>query len=207
LRFATIAAVSAILAACGGQKPPATSPQPPSKAERQLAADLDRVFGASVMSQGLWGVEVKSLDTGRVLYERNARKLMMPASNMKIVTLATAAATLGWNYRFTTTLETAGTIENGTLTGDLIVRGSGDPTINTRDERATKLFDDWAAALRGLGITRIDGNIVGDDNAFDDEGLGAGWAWDYLQYGYAAPVGALQIQRERRRTDSRPRSR
>jgi D-alanyl-D-alanine carboxypeptidase/D-alanyl-D-alanine-endopeptidase (penicillin-binding protein 4) len=192
LRFATIAAVSAILAACGGQKPPATSPQPPSKAERQLAADLDRVFGASVMSQGLWGVEVKSLDTGRVLYERNARKLMMPASNMKIVTLATAAATLGWNYRFTTTLETAGTIENGTLTGDLIVRGSGDPTINTRDERATKLFDDWAAALRGLGITRIDGNIVGDDNAFDDEGLGAGWAWDYLQYGYAAPVGALQ---------------
>jgi len=185
-----------MVAACGGQKPPASSPQPPSKAERQLAADLDQVFGASVMSQGLWGVEVKSLDTGRVLYQLNARKLMMPASNMKIVTLATAANTLGWDYRFTTTLETAAPIDNGVLTGDLIVRGTGDPTINSRDQRAARLFDDWALALRGLGITRIDGNIVGDDNAFDDQGLGAGWAWDYLQYGYAAPVGALQYNED-----------
>jgi D-alanyl-D-alanine carboxypeptidase/D-alanyl-D-alanine-endopeptidase (penicillin-binding protein 4) len=190
--MAAVFAVVAALAACGGHKPPATSPGQSSKAERRLAADLDRVFDAPVMSQGLWGVEVKSLDTGRVLYQRNARKLMMPASNMKIVTLATAATTLGWDYRFTTTLETAAPIENGTLAGDLIVRGTGDPTINSRDDRAAKLFDDWALALRGLGITRIDGNLVGDDNAFDDEGIGAGWAWDYLQYGYAAPVGALE---------------
>ena len=154
------------------------------------------MFGADVMSQGEWGVEIKSLDTGRVLYTRNPRTLMMPASNMKIVTLATAAQTLGWDYRFTTTLETAAPIENGTLAGDLIVGGTGDPTINTRDQRATQVFDDWALALRGLGITRIDGDIVGDDNAFEDQGLGAGWAWDYLQYGYAAPVGALQYNED-----------
>jgi D-alanyl-D-alanine carboxypeptidase/D-alanyl-D-alanine-endopeptidase (penicillin-binding protein 4) len=195
-RFATVIAVSATLAACGGHTPPRTAPTAPPRAERQLAADLEQVFGAAVMDQGLWGVEVKSLDTGRVLYARNARKLMMPASNMKLVTLATAATTLGWDYRFTTTLETAAPIENGSLKGDLIVRGTGDPTINSRDERAAKLFDDWALALRGLGITRIDGNIVGDDNAFDDDGLGAGWAWDYLQYGYAAPVGALQYNED-----------
>ncbi|HWK12624.1 MAG TPA: D-alanyl-D-alanine carboxypeptidase/D-alanyl-D-alanine-endopeptidase [Vicinamibacterales bacterium] len=195
-RFATAVALSATLAACGAQKPPATAPHRPSRAERQLAADLDRVFGAPAMAQGLWGVEIKSLDSGRVLYALNPRKLMMPASNMKIVTLATAARSLGWDFRFTTTLETAAAIENGALTGDLIVRGSGDPTINSRDQRAAKVFDDWALALRGLGITRIDGNIVGDDNAFDDEGLGAGWAWDYLQYGYAAPVGALQYNED-----------
>jgi D-alanyl-D-alanine carboxypeptidase/D-alanyl-D-alanine-endopeptidase (penicillin-binding protein 4) len=189
-------AVSAIVAACAAQKPPITTPRSLSKAERQLAADLDRVFGADVMSQGLWGVEVKSLDSGRVLYERNARKLMMPASNMKIVTLATAASALGWDFRFTTTLETAAPVQNGTLAGDLIVRGTGDPTINSRDQRAAKLFDDWALALRGLNVLRIDGNIIGDDNAFDDEGLGAGWAWDYLQYGYAAPVGALEYNED-----------
>jgi D-alanyl-D-alanine carboxypeptidase/D-alanyl-D-alanine-endopeptidase (penicillin-binding protein 4) len=199
-RFAIAIAVTVMVAACGAHEAPTTAPHPPSKAqrhaERQLAGDLDRVFGADVMSQGLWGVEVKSLDTGRVLYELNARKLMMPASNMKIVTLATAATALGWDYCFTTTLETAAPITNGTLAGDLIVRGTGDPTINSRDQRAQKLFDDWALALRGLGITRIDGNIVGDDNAFDDEGLGAGWAWDYLQYEYAAPVGALQYNED-----------
>ena len=145
------------------------------------------------MAQAMWGVEVRSMATGAVLYERNSRKLMMPASNMKIVTLATAARTLGWDYRFTTTLETAAPVEAGTLAGDLIVRGGGDPTINHRDDRAVAMLDRWAQALKAAGIERIDGRIIGDDNAFDDATLGGGWAWDYLQYGYAAPVGALEF--------------
>jgi len=192
-----IALAAALLAGgCAPHTPPATVPAPAARAERDLGADLDRVFAAPIMSQALWGVEVKSLDSGRVLYERNARTLMMPASNMKIVTLATAAETLGWDYRFRTVLETASPVENGILAGDLIVRGSGDPSINARDGRAAKVFDDWAAALKAAGITRIEGNILGDDSAFDDETLGAGWAWDYMQYGYAAPVGALEYNED-----------
>jgi D-alanyl-D-alanine carboxypeptidase/D-alanyl-D-alanine-endopeptidase (penicillin-binding protein 4) len=144
------------------------------------------------MEQGLWGVEVKSLDTGKVLYALNERKLMMPASNMKILTLAAAAEILGWDYRFKTTLEATGDIDDGTLKGDLIVRGTGDPTINSRDARATAVFDDWAARLKAAGITHIDGNVVGDDTAFDRTGIGQGWSWDYLQDGYAAPAGALE---------------
>ena len=60
---------------------------------------------------------------------------MMPASNMKILTLAAAADSLGWDYRFTTTLEARGAISNGVLHGDLIVKSNGDPTINTRNGR------------------------------------------------------------------------
>jgi serine-type D-Ala-D-Ala carboxypeptidase/endopeptidase (penicillin-binding protein 4) len=146
-----------------------------------------------VMEQGLWGVEVRSLDSGRVLYALNPRKLMMPASNMKIVTLAAAAETLGWDYRFKTTLETTADVENGALKGDLIVRGGGDPTINTRDRRGAAVFDEWAAALKAAGITRIDGNIIGDASAFDRRGLGQGWSWDYLEAGYAAPSSALEF--------------
>jgi len=148
------------------------------------------------MAQGTWGVDVRSLDTGERLYQLDADKLMMPASNMKILTLAAAAETLGWDHCFTTTLETNAPIENGVLRGDLIVRGTGDPTINSREGRATAVFDEWAAAIGSAGIRAIDGNIVGDDDAFDDEGIGAGWAWDYLQYGYAAPVGALQFNED-----------
>jgi D-alanyl-D-alanine carboxypeptidase/D-alanyl-D-alanine-endopeptidase (penicillin-binding protein 4) len=129
---------------------------------------------------------------------------MMPASNMKIVTLAAAAETLGWDYRFTTTLETAAPIENGILKGDLIVRGTGDPTINTRADRAAVLFDEWAAALKAAGITRIDGNIVGDASAFDRRRLGQGWSWDYLQYGYAAPIGALEFNEDLATLSIRP---
>ena len=143
-------------------------------------------------SRGVWGVDVRSLDTGDLLYGHDAAKLMMPASNMKVLTLAAAAETLGWEFRYTTTLETSGAVDGGVLHGDLIVRGSGDPTINTRASRARQVIDEWVAALTAAGIQHIEGRIIGNDQAFDDENLGAGWAWDDLQYSYAAPIGALQ---------------
>ena len=148
------------------------------------------------MDHGQWAVVVRALGNGEHLYDRNSGKLMVPASNMKIVTLAAAAQSMGWDTRFTTTLETAAPVEAGVLRGDLYVRGGGDPTINTRNGRGAAVFAEWTSALSAAGIRKIDGRIIGDDNLFDDEGLGAGWAWDYLQYGYAAPVGALQYNED-----------
>ena len=124
-------------------------PAQASRAVRELRADLARVFGAPIMDRGVWGVDVRSLDTGERLYSLNAGKLMMPASNMKILTLAAGAEVLGWDYRFTTTLETAGTIADGVLRGDLIVRSNGDPSINAREGRADAVLDEWARALAG----------------------------------------------------------
>jgi D-alanyl-D-alanine carboxypeptidase/D-alanyl-D-alanine-endopeptidase (penicillin-binding protein 4) len=148
------------------------------------------------MAHANWGVVVRSLSTGELLYERNPHKLMVPASNMKIVTLAAAARVIGWDTRFMTTIETAAPVEGDTLRGDLYVRGGGDPTINARNGRGAAVFADWSAALQAAGIRRIDGRIIGDDNLFDDEGVGAGWAWDYLEADYAAPVGALQYNED-----------
>lgn len=195
---ALLAAIAAGAPACATHQPASGAPAPATpvrsaKAVLALQSDLSRVFGAPLMARGTWGVDVRSLDTGEMLYSLNADKLMMPASNMKIVTLAAAAEALGWDHRFTTTLETAGTIDAGVLHGDLIVRSNGDPSINTRDNRAQAVLDQWAAALREAGITSIDGRVVGDDQSFDDDGVGPGWSWDYLQYGYAAPVGALEF--------------
>ncbi len=74
-----------------------------------------------------------SMATGEHLYRLNADRWMMPASNLKILTLAAAAETLGWDYRFKTTLEARGPTEAGVLKGDLVVRSNGDPTINGRE--------------------------------------------------------------------------
>jgi len=187
------------------QPAPFPSPQRPAtkpnsgknhKAIDEIRRDLEAVFAAPIMAHANWGVVVRSLSTGETLYERNPDKLMVPASNMKIVTLAAAARVLGWDARFTTTLETDAPIESETLRGDLYVRGGGDPTINLRNGRGAAVFADWAAALQAAGIRRIGGRIIGDDNLFDDEGLGAGWAWDYLEADYAAPVGALQYNED-----------
>ena len=142
-----------LLANCAHPSP-ASSPHQQSQAVRALSSDLDRIFAAPVMEQGLWGVEVKSLDRGAVLYALNPHKLVMPASNMKILTLAGAAETLGWDYRFKTTLWSSAAIQNGALMGDLIVSGSGDPTINSRGNRASLVFDEWAVGLKAAGISR-----------------------------------------------------
>jgi D-alanyl-D-alanine carboxypeptidase/D-alanyl-D-alanine-endopeptidase (penicillin-binding protein 4) len=191
-------------AACASAPPPAApgarpSVPPEARATREvrtLRADLAAVFDTPLADRGTWSVDIRSLDRHETLFARNAGKLMMPASNLKILTLATAALTLGWDHRYTTTLETTAPVVDGILQGDLFVRGTGDPSINSRDGRAAGVFKEWLAALEAAGIRRIDGRIIGDDQAFDDEGLGAGWSWDDLQYDYSAPVGALQYNED-----------
>ena len=187
--------LSAGCALAGGH--PASSPAPravgrETPAAARLHQQLSAIFGAPLMSHAQWAVDVRSVDRGERLFSLNADKLMMPASNMKLLTLGAAAEVLGWDARMRTTLSAVGVVDAGTLRGDLVVTGGGDPTINSRDERAEAVFCEWADALKHAGITAVTGRVIGDDQAFDDEGLGGGWAWDYLQYGYAAPVGALQ---------------
>lgn len=164
---------------------------PQAGASTPLSATLDGIFADPVLARAVIGVRVESLRDGRVIYSRNAATHVVPASNMKIVTMAVAAERLGWDYTFETRLEAAGRVAGGVLTGDLVVTGSGDPTIVSGDGGPSPVFDAWADALVAAGIRSVDGRLIGDDNAFDDEGIGAGWAWDYLGDGYATGTGAL----------------
>jgi D-alanyl-D-alanine carboxypeptidase/D-alanyl-D-alanine-endopeptidase (penicillin-binding protein 4) len=136
---------------------------------------------------------VHSLDGNSTVFEFNPDKLLIPASTMKVVTLAVAAERLGWDHTFETTLLGVGAVDFGYLDGDLMVVGSGDPTIDDWDGAATRLFQSWAEQLKAQGVRTIGGRIVGDDNAFEDEGLGPGWAWDDLGASFATGVGALQF--------------
>ena len=170
----------------------APAPQVPPSVQR-LRRDIDDIVSAPVLAAGTWGIAVRSLSRGEPLYARNAEKLLVPSSNMKILTLAAAAERLGWDYTYETRLIAAGPIAGGVLDGDLIVVGSGDPSIDDWDGRATELFRDWASQLETAGVRTISGRVVGDDNAFEEEGFGAGWSWDDLDRSYAASVGALQF--------------
>lgn len=118
---------------------------------------------------------------------------MMPASNMKIVTLAAAIDRLGLDYTYTTRFLAAGPIEAGVLQGDVLVVGSGDPSFSSADGSADAALDACAERLNRLGVRTIGGRILGDDHAFDGDALGFGWSWDDLPDDYAAGVGALQF--------------
>lgn len=188
LIFAAVAALSA--GACAGL--PARSPAatgPPAAAA--AGTPIDHLLDDPVLARALVAVRIESLGDGRVVYARNSARLVVPASNLKLLTVAVAADRLGWTYRYATRLEAAGTVAGGVLHGDLVVVGGGDPSIASQGFGAAPLFAEWAGALRQAGIGRVDGRLIGDDRAFDDEGLGAGWSWDYLGAGYAAPTGAL----------------
>jgi len=185
-----------LAAGCAQQPRPAVGPQrpvPPKRGVRALQADLASYYRAPAFSNAIWGVRVRSLKTGETLFATNAGTFLMPASNMKVVTMAAAAERLGWDYTFQTKVVAAGTIEGGILKGDLVVIGSGDPALGGRPTDGPAIVDSWADQIRAAGITAIEGRIIGDDNAFDDEGLGRGWAWDDLASGYATPIGALDF--------------
>lgn len=143
----------------------------------------------------LWGIHVIDLNTGAPIFSRNARNSMIPASNTKLYTTAAALDILGPDFRYETTLYAMGEVEDGILRGNLVVEGSGDPSISGRftDGDQTFLFRAWADSLKSRGIYRIEGDIIGDDSVFDDVPLGRSWSWDYTTYWYAAEMGGLSF--------------
>ena len=198
MRRALAAAFVAVTfaAGCAQQPKPAVSPRPlppPKRGVKALKADLASAYQAPAFQNAVWGVLVKSLATGETLYSLNPGTFLMPASNMKVVTMAAAAERLGWDYAFTTKVVATGPVEGGVLKGDLVVVGSGDPSLGGRPTEGPSVLERWADQIRARGVTRVEGRLIGHDNVFDDEGLGQGWSWDYLAHGYAAPVGGLDF--------------
>ena len=155
---------------------------------------IDQKFQDTLFTHAHWGVLIESLDSGDIWYEQNADKMFMPASNEKIPTSASALLTLGPDFTFETNLYHSGVIVDSVLHGDIIVKSNGDPTLYTRffnDPRDP--FFNWADTLLKIGIKKIDGNIIGDDNTFDDQKYGMGWTFGGLPHWWSAEFGALQF--------------
>jgi D-alanyl-D-alanine carboxypeptidase/D-alanyl-D-alanine-endopeptidase (penicillin-binding protein 4) len=112
------------------------------------------------------GAYVVDLGTGRVLYSRNADKTLAPASNEKLLTTAAALVRLGQDTTLDTVVRPAPDAilqPDGTLEGDLILVGAGDPSLNDVAMR------DLVSQLRQRGIRRVTGAIVGDESLFDNK--------------------------------------
>jgi D-alanyl-D-alanine carboxypeptidase/D-alanyl-D-alanine-endopeptidase (penicillin-binding protein 4) len=161
----------------------------------ELSEQLDDIFNDTSFRNANWGVVIQSLDNGEYFYKRNEDKFFVPASNLKLFTSAAGLLLLGNDYRFSTNIFLNGYQSGSTLYGDLVIQGRGDPTISGRfyNNDINYVFDTWIDSLLNLGITNIKGNIVGDDNLFDDIGLGNGWSWNYETDWYAAQSSAISF--------------
>jgi D-alanyl-D-alanine carboxypeptidase/D-alanyl-D-alanine-endopeptidase (penicillin-binding protein 4) len=159
----------------------------------ELRTAIDSMATAPEFRNAFWGILIVDPETGDTLYSRNAGKLFMPASNMKIVTGAVALATLGPDYRFGTVFAARGAVRDTVLEGDLVIHGRGDPSISDhmRAGDAMQPLRAIADSLAARGIHRIAGRLVPGGDAFPDATLGFGWSWDDLPSAYGAAVDEL----------------
>jgi D-alanyl-D-alanine carboxypeptidase/D-alanyl-D-alanine-endopeptidase (penicillin-binding protein 4) len=134
---------------------------------------------------------VVDVGTGQVVFERRGADMLSPASTMKVITSAAALKNLGPSYRFTTDVYYDGEIDpDGTLTGNLYVKGHGDPTFVV--EKLWKMI----AELELMGVERIDGNVVFDDSFHGGGTTIVGWdKADDVEKGtaYFATLSALSL--------------
>ena len=158
-----------------------------STPEGPLWPAVAHLFQRPVWRNATWGVLVVSLETGDTLISWNAERPFVPASNAKLFTTAAALHYLGADYRFVTALLADGPLRGGTLLGDLVLYGTGDPTF-APDTASLASFAD-SVVLRG--IRRVRGDLVGDASFLGAELTGPGWSPDNLDEPFASPPSAL----------------
>jgi D-alanyl-D-alanine carboxypeptidase/D-alanyl-D-alanine-endopeptidase (penicillin-binding protein 4) len=160
----------------------------------ELQARISQVLQKPELAPAMIGIKVTSLETGKVLFEENADKLLRPASNMKLYTVAAALDRLSPDFRFVTSVyaQTKPDAE-GVVHGNLTIYGRGDPSIAARFNNSDYLkgIDDLAARIVAAGLKRVEGDLVGDETYFIGPQYGSGWEWEDLQWWYGAEVSAL----------------
>jgi D-alanyl-D-alanine carboxypeptidase/D-alanyl-D-alanine-endopeptidase (penicillin-binding protein 4) len=190
-----------VLVTLSSVSPAATTTTERAARPRGLARQIEAILRRSEARRGHWGVEVARLSDGAVLYARDADRLFLPASNMKLFTTAAALERLGPDFVFRTTVESDAPPDAGGRVGDIYLVGRGDPTLGNRvlpnqlpppdPPPADTVFQKLAAEVAARGVREVGGNVIADDSYFLYEPFSHGWEEEDLQWGYGAPVTAL----------------
>lgn len=174
---------------------PAAGATPTPSGAAKVVREIDRIEGKALYRQSDWGYAIVDQRSGKVLASQNAHKMFDPGSTMKTYAVSTALRMYGPQYRFRTPVYQEGAVADGTLSGNLVLVGSGDLTFGLRDlpndtlsyenlpavdhsyadelPHAVEAFgkplsalDELAADVRAAGITHVSGNVVVDDRLF-----------------------------------------
>ncbi len=143
------------------------------------------------LKNGSIGFCVMDAKNSQVLVEYNSHQLLIPASTLKVVTTSAALGILGANFQYSTKIYFTGDFnkQNGVLNGNIIIEGSGDPTLQSENFAKESITDKWAKLLKEKGLKEIKGKIIGDASAFE-RSISGNWIWaDISNYFGAAPCG------------------
>ena len=153
-----------------------------------LTQSLDKILASPTLAGGVTGAMVCRADDGAVLYAHDADTRLLPASNRKLFTAASALCLLGPGFRARTEVLAASSPDAaGVVHGSLYLRGGGDGLLSPAD------LDTLAAALAGSGVRRIDGNVAGDGSRFSGGPYGFGWEWDDFSDEEFPQISGLEV--------------
>ncbi len=152
-----------------------------SGCNKNLSLEIDSIIDRPEFSKSRWGILVKNLDSGKVIYSRDRDKYFIPASNVKLFTSASALLELGAEFRIKTPIYATGNLPNLTT---LQVKGKGDPTISSES------LKNIVQQLQTLGIKRIEKLII-EDSYFTQNPLNPTWEWSDIYYYYAVAVNSI----------------
>jgi D-alanyl-D-alanine carboxypeptidase/D-alanyl-D-alanine-endopeptidase (penicillin-binding protein 4) len=167
---------------------------PSLEAKKELEKTLKEVLARKAFRFARVGFVLRSIRDSHPLFSHNGRMGFMTASNMKLVSSATALQVLGPKHHFETKFFALGKKQGGIWEGDIEILGSGDPTFGAKafcKKNVTEVFDGLIAALKKEGISEIRGDVLGVDDVQPDEIMGLGWDWSYQADWYAAQVSGL----------------
>lgn len=138
------------------------------------------------------GISMITLDSMNIIGEYNTLQSQITASTMKTVTSATALSLLGHDFRFHTKVFAKGKIQDGNIDGDLVIKGGGDPTLDSEHlPQPSTFIDSLVAILKSNGIKEITGNITIDESVYPTPYTPASWMIEDLGYGYGTSIHAL----------------
>lgn len=162
---------------------------------QRLTQSFTTLQGDEQAKYALLSICVLDAKTGKELFARNENIGVATASTLKTITAATAFSVLGKDFHYQTTIGYSGMINaEGTLKGDLIIKGGGDPTLGSwryEQSKEAAVLKQWVAAIKTAGIKRIEGKVIGDDQAWGTESTPEGWTWQDIGNYYGAGPSAL----------------
>jgi serine-type D-Ala-D-Ala carboxypeptidase/endopeptidase (penicillin-binding protein 4) len=158
---------------------------------------IDSLVNSPFLESGFFGISIKSVNSDKNIVEFNAKKSLQPASTMKLISSATALMALGEDFKYSTILEYSGQIKDSVLIGNIIIKGSGDPSLGSwrfkNQPDYKQLTDRWSKKIKDLGIKEIRGRIFGDGSFFDENVVPDTWVWGDMGNYYGAASYGLNM--------------
>ena len=162
---------------------------------QSIQSAIEAIASDATFSQAIVGICARTED-GHAIAEINPDKMMVPASNMKLISTGAALNAFGPNYQFETSIAHDGHIDDGTLFGNLYIIGGGDPTTGSKDSIAIsteRTFAEWEAIIKANGIRKIEGHVIGDGRRYEGMAEEPTWLWNDIGTYYGAGVTGLMF--------------